>query len=879
MDRLINNSNSLSSKILADLHTGWWKFNKKKRYFIFSDYAKQLFSFDSNRVSPEVVVQCIREDYRESMWKLQDRENTFELERIYPVIINGQEFWIRTKSLGMDEENKDFEVGYLQRTDSHEREESYQSLYEHIPMAYIRNQVVFDEDGAPFDYIPINANRAAFNFFETSLQSFMDVRGSKSMQHRFNSYMKSFTRVLQEGYLEFQSWMDGANKYCQIIMYPVGKDQVVCLFSDLTEVHQMHKKLDHREKILSNIYDNMPIGIELYDKEGVLINANNSNYEIFGLDPKEEVVRHLNLFDDPNYPSEVFEKLKRKEKVAFRCNYSFDLAKETNYLPSCKDGFIDLFINGNALYDNTGEITSYMFMVMDNTEINQAHSRITDFEKSFSLISIYGKIGFCKFDLISKEGEGIDQWFRNLGEKPQTPLKEIIGVYSHVHEDDFQKLKEHIRNVMAGNINSFTEELRIKRENGVWTWTQVNVLRNPANTNPEKLEMLCINNDITHLKETEEMLREAKEKAESSDKLKSAFVANMSHEIRTPLNSIVGFSDLLAQTDIPEEKKMYTDIIQENNDVLLQLISDILDLSKIEAGVLDFSYDRVCVNDLCEEIVQTYSFKNANSPVEIRCGKGFPDCYVYSDKNRLTQVISNLVNNALKFTDEGSITIGFEQEGADKIRFYVQDTGCGIPEEAQKNIFGRFVKQNSFVQGTGLGLSICESIVNQLNGEIGVTSKEGEGACFWFTHPYTPTLSNDSKSQENVAVISEKTEKSPEEKKTILVAEDNESNFLLIKSILRNKYTLLRARTGLEALEVLEKQLPDLILMDIDMPEMDGLTATQEIRKKNIQTPIVAVTAYAFDDDKKKALNAGCTDYMSKPIKSAKLHELIEKLL
>ena len=490
--------------------------------------------------------------------------------------------------------------------------------------------------------------------------------------------------------------------------------------------------LDNSEKILRNIYKNLPAGVELYDKDGYLVDINDKELEIFGLSDKNEALR-VNLFDNPNIPSEVKEKLRAKEDVDFSIDYDF--SKISQYVNTRRNGIINLTTKVTALYDSQNRFINYLFINIDTTETTNAYTKIQEFENLFLLIGDYAKVGFAHFNVLTRDGYAQDTWYRNLGEKEGTPMPQVIGVYAHVVPEDQAVLKNFVGEVKTGKATSLRKEVRVCRENGKYTWTSINVMVRDYRPQDGIIEMLCINYDITPLKETEQKLIIARDKAEELDRLKSAFLANMSHEIRTPLNAIVGFSSLLAETDSRNERQEYIKIVQENNELLLQLISDILDLSKIEAGTFNFVYTNVDVNETCAEIIKSMSMK-VSKGVELIFEEPFPECYIYTDKNRFTQVISNFINNALKFTQQGCITLGYEQVSHQKIKFYVRDTGMGIPEEKQKSVFERFVKLNTFVQGTGLGLSICKSIVSQMGGEIGVDSTEGVGSCFWFTHPY-----------------------------------------------------------------------------------------------------------------------------------------------
>ena len=383
-------------------------------------------------------------------------------------------------------------------------------------------------------------------------------------------------------------------------------------------------------------------------------------------------------------------------------------------------------------------------------------------------------------------------------------------------------------------------------------------------------------NSLEQQKIVESELRVAKEKAEESDHLKSAFLANMSHEIRTPLNAIVGFSGLLAMAENYEERDEYINIINNNNELLLQLINDILDLSKIEANTLEFVYSDIDINQLLCDIEQTSRLKAADG-VQVSFVEKLPHCIIRTDKNRLSQVVTNFINNAIKFTKEGSIYFGYKHK-ENNLYFYVSDTGCGIDKDVKDSVFQRFVKLDSFAQGTGLGLSICQMIVHKLGGEIGVDSEPGQGSTLWFTLPDTVIEeSHVSVAETNKTEVSTE---SPTDNKTatLLIAEDNESNYTLIKAILKD-YNLLHAWNGQEAIDLYRKYHPDMILMDLKMPIMDGYQATEEIRKDNTIIPIIAVTAFAFAEDEQRVSQSGFNGYVAKPIKPNNLKKKIVDLL
>ena len=315
--------------------------------------------------------------------------------------------------------------------------------------------------------------------------------------------------------------------------------------------------------------------------------------------------------------------------------------------------------------------------------------------------------------------------------------------FAKICDEDRERVRDAFERLANGETQKMREEYRVGRQ---WLpspqqneWVEVRAAVDERDANGKPLSLIGTSMTVTQRKEMEEALVQAKVKAEEANTLKSSFLANISHEIRTPLNAIVGFSSLLvsAERGISEEKQEYINIIENNNTLLLQLISDVLDLSKIEAGTMESDYAPIDVHGLFIELEDTFRLRNKKSGICICYHRRTTECVVKADRNRLVQVMMNLMNNAVKFTGEGSIEFGFDVREDGFLHFYVTDTGCGIPEERLEEIFGNFVKLNSFVQGTGLGLTICRAIVERMGGKIGAVSRLGQGSTFWFTLPYT----------------------------------------------------------------------------------------------------------------------------------------------
>lgn len=555
-----------------------------------------------------------------------------------------------------------------------------------------------------------------------------------------------------------------------------------------------------------------------------------------------------------------------------------NLAKQTEkpvnfqYYYSDNDTFFEIMV----LPSEEGRFMKYF--CMDCTRLYRVRRELKEFSEKMALALEVSNVYPWRWNIDKQNGDCQTITRDETGKLVYDSvfIKED-EVFSHIDSNDRMRVRKAVDDLIAGRTHIMKEEYRtnpVATGHNNLEWVEATAVVGERDSDGRPVSLVGSLQIITRRKKMEEELILAKAHAEESNKLKSAFLANMSHEIRTPLNAIVGFSGLIVNEKDENKRNKYVQVIESNNELLLKLIGDILDLSKVEAGSMEYTHSEFDLNKLMEDMNGTLQLRlDKKKQVVLSYKCGLEQCVIRSERNRLTQLVTNLVTNAIKFTEHGTINFGYELRN-DMLRFYVSDTGCGIPKEKQKDIFNRFIKLNDFKQGFGLGLPICKSIVNDLGGEIGVESEEGKGSTFWFTIPYVPvekTVKTDAPVRITVA--------SPSAKSNILVAEDNESNYELVSAILSDDYNLFHAWNGRQAIEMFKECNPQLILMDINMPEMDGYEATRAIRKLSTDIPILALTAYAYASDEERILASGMNAYMSKPVNAQQLCIRIDSLL
>lgn len=626
------------------------------------------------------------------------------------------------------------------------------------------------------------------------------------------------------------------------------------------------------------LVNNMPI---LYMQEELVTDKNGNPIELIYRNVNSEFEKHFyrkeevigrkgsEIFPESMPEFLHFTKMALTEKRAITFPYYFKAI----------DTFYDVVLKG------THQGNMIDIFCLDSTELHKAQQKLSAANSKLAMALDVANIVPWKWDLKSKTILCDINRPIELSTDEQEVEDSQLSVpdsqyFSKIFKEDRERVKQAYRDLIEGRAEKVKEEYRIvnvqKNNLHKVEWVEAQAAVEARDEDGKPLTLVGSSLVITNRKKMEQELTTAKDLAEESNRLKSAFLANMSHEIRTPLNAIVGFSGILASTEEEEEKQEYVSIIENNNTLLLQLISDILDLSKIEAGTLELNYSNIELNELMRELERGFLLRVKTDAVKLEFVEPAGPCMAYTEKNRLSQLMINLVTNAIKFTEKGSIRFGYEMR-ENELYFYVTDTGCGIPKDKQQNIFGRFVKLNSFAQGTGLGLSICKTLMDHMGGRIGVESEEGKGSTFWFTLPYKPAVKEDKKQMpKDIQPVSIE-----RNKLTILVAEDNASNYKLFESILKYDYHLIHAWDGMEAVEMFRKHNPQIVLMDINMPVMNGYEAAREIRKYSAKIPIIAVTAFAYASDEQKVMESGFDGYMPKPINAkllkAQLVDIMQK--
>ena len=525
-----------------------------------------------------------------------------------------------------------------------------------------------------------------------------------------------------------------------------GHDYVILTVHDISEERALESSLKHSNEKFLCFFDNVTVGCAICDKEGTLIEVNDAYVDYMGLESKGDAVNQLNIYTNPCINPEFKEMMKSGIPVSGEVKYDYELINQVYVKSRHKDVHYFRFIV-NYLRDAAGNVENILIIWVENTLIHKTLRQNKSFREMISAASSASNIGFSSINLLKNEQLVTPEYLKNLGVSSEIDLNTIFSHMKYVDTDTSrqQEFTEYVEKARHEKVKPLERNIHLI-VNGEPRWIKQFLIQQTFDPDNGNIVLLGVNVDINEQKKTEEALREAKEKAESSDKLKSAFVANMSHEIRTPLNAIVGFANLLVTSEDKEDFDSFKQIIEQNSNQLLQLIGDILDLSKIESDTLDFVWSNVNVNAMMYELEKIFQMRNAANPdVVIKCVASVGDCMIRTDRQRLIQVVSNLMTNAIKFTTQGSIIMGYEKR-KEEIYFYVTETGCGIPEENQSQVFERFVQLDSFKQGTGLGLPICSSIIRAMGGKIGVKSKLGEGSTFWFILPECPPVKNEPES-------------------------------------------------------------------------------------------------------------------------------------
>ena len=769
--------NTTISTAYAAAGYGWWQYDLKTGIIACSPLIVEQLGLDSPHIPLSDLLRMISCHSPERMTKSTGKASIGHTEETYLINTPIGPRWIRIRPISrgahseiicglsklVHEESlvKPADRSYrnlcrltdqlrtkLQHGQQEEQDELQRKsqLCSHLPIGFITLRLHYDDKGTPINYTIEKLNERATHLLGVDETIIGEPCETFLPPHILDGSAARLAKTYDAGIPATHTiTLHTTGRCCKFNLIPSPNHRLLCFITDITKLRQTKEKLARRNEMMNKVIERLPLGLEIYNNEGVMIKTNQHNRQTFGITNSEDL-SSINIFNDPAFTQETLQQLTSHGRTSFRIGYEELQAHPKTRQLSSKD--ISLYVVASIIRDKEGNPANYIIVNLEETDIKRAYGRLAELDKTFAAISSFGEIGHAYFDLNTFEGTAQPQWFENLGHTPQSDLKAVLTDLPHLADEDRAMLQQQIDDMRQGTTDHFTAELRLSHNTPPSAtgdtppsqphWINLTMMRDSEESNPPTAErqVISISYNISDLKASEGKLAIAKEQAEESNRLKSAFLGNMSHEIRTPLNAIIGFSELLVETESTEERQSYTEVVEENREQLLQLINDILDLSKIEAGTLEFNDEEFDVRELCREAMYTTDY-SYDSPVQIIFDEQPETIKLHNAASRIKQIMDNFVSNALKFTHTGSITIGYDLSDDTHVRLYVKDTGCGIPHEKIDKIFDRFIKLNEFAQGTGLGLSICRSIAERIGGSIRVDSTPGKGTTMSLIIPRT----------------------------------------------------------------------------------------------------------------------------------------------